>query len=268
MPLSKRAHPPVTGPAEGVRILPAPTHRSRFAAYVNFGVTSSRALVRDVNTIAASSAFCKAFREAGRVIRTVQLLRFLSGPQLRARTTAATSKAGSCNNFAAWCRFGNGGVIAGNDPGEQKKIVKFSTLLTNCVVFHTTVDMMAALRDLIAEGWTITAADLAVLSPYLTARIQRFGVYATDEIALTPDAYDARLGVGLVRKVQFATMNMPSNSGNKLLVFGCECSVSDTHRISAAEGGQLPGATGGAHARRPGSHPWPCSWRAHCRAVG
>ena len=67
------------------------------------------------------------------------------------------------------------------------------------MVFHTTVDMMAVLRDLIAEGWTITAADLAVLSPYLTARIQRFGVYATDEITLTPDAYDARLGVDLDR---------------------------------------------------------------------
>ena len=103
----------------------------------------------------------------------------------------------SYNNFAAWCRFGNGGVIADNDPDEQEKIVKFSTLLTNCVVFHTTVDMMAVLRDLIAEGWTITAGDLAVLSPYLTARIQRFGVYATDEITLKPDAYNARLGVGL-----------------------------------------------------------------------
>ena len=32
-------------------------------------------------------------------------------------------------------------------------------------------------------------------------------------------------------------MNMPSNSGNELLVFGCECNVSDTHRNSAAEGG-------------------------------
>lgn len=48
-------------------------------------------------------------------------------------------------------------------------------------------------------------------------------------------------GAWLVRKVQFATMNMPSNSGNKLLVFGCECNVSGTHRNSAAEGGQLPG---------------------------
>src|SRR5260370_37311246 len=36
-------------------------------------------------------------------------------------------------------------------------------------------------------------------------------------------------------------MNMPPNSGNRLLVFGCECNVNDTHRNSAAEGGQLSG---------------------------
>ena len=48
-------------------------------------------------------------------------------------------------------------------------------------------------------------------------------------------------GAWLVRTARFAAMNMPSNSGNELLVFGCGCSVSDTHRNSAAEGGQLPG---------------------------
>jgi len=44
-------------------------------------------------------------------------------------------------------------------------------------------------------------------------------------------------GAWLVRKARFATMNMLSNSGNRLLVFGCERSVSGTHRNSAAEGG-------------------------------
>jgi hypothetical protein len=50
-------------------------------------------------------------------------------------------------------------------------------------------------------------------------------------------------GAWLVRKVHFAAINinMLSNSGNKLLVFRCGCSVSHTHRNSAAEGGQLPG---------------------------
>ncbi len=150
----------------------------RVVLSIQAGKISSVTLLRRLSTYSRRNNFYKAFR-------------------LRARTTAATNKVESYNNFAAWCRFGNGGVIADNDPDEQEKIVKFSTLLTNCAVFHTTVDMMAVLRDLIAEGWTITAGDLAVLSPYLTARIQRFGVYATDEIALTPDAYDAHLGVDL-----------------------------------------------------------------------
>jgi Tn3 transposase DDE domain len=131
------------------------------------------------------------------VIRTIQLLRFLSDPQLRRRTTAETNKVESYNRFSSWCRFGNVGVIADNDPDEQEKILKFSTLLTNAVIFHTTVDIMTVIRELIAEGWTITSEDPGVLSPYLTARIQRFGVYATDELALTPEPFDAHLGFDL-----------------------------------------------------------------------
>ncbi|MEV6597948.1 hypothetical protein AB0M36_13870 [Actinoplanes sp. NPDC051346] len=57
--------------------------------------------------------------------------------------------------------------------------------------------MITVIRELIAEGWQITGEDLAVLSPHLTANIQRFGVYATDEVALAPDAYNAHLGVEL-----------------------------------------------------------------------
>ncbi len=88
-------------------------------------------------------------------------------------------------------------MIADNDPEEQEKVLKFSTLLTDAVIFHTTLDMMTVLRELIAEGWTVTAEDLAVLSPYLTSRIQRFGVYATDELALTPEPFDASLAFDL-----------------------------------------------------------------------
>ena len=169
----------------------------RVVLSIQEGKISSATLLRWLSTYSRHNNFYKAFREVGRVIRTVQLLRFLSDPQLRRRTTAQTNKAESYNRFSDWCRFGNHGVIAANDPDEQEKILKFSTLLTNAVIFHTTLDMMTAVRELIADGWSITLEDLAVLSPYLTARIQRFGVYATDEITLTPDAYDAHLGVDL-----------------------------------------------------------------------
>src|SRR6478735_12599854 len=56
----------------------------------------------------------------------------------------------------------------------------------------------------------------------------------------------------LVRKVQFSTTSRLPNSGNVLLVFRCGRSVQNRHRTSAAEGGQLSGATGGA--RAPARH--------------
>lgn len=52
---------------------------------------------------------------------------------------------------------------------------------------------MSVLRQLAGEGWEIKPEDLAVLSPYQTMRINRFGVYATDEITITPEQYDAHL---------------------------------------------------------------------------
>ena len=165
----------------------------RVVLSVAAGKISSATLLRRLSTYSRRNNFYKAFREVGRVIRTIQLLRYLSDPQLRRRTTAATNKAESYNNFSAWCRFGNEGRVRDNDPAEQEKQIKFSTLLTNAVIFHTTLDMMMVLRQLAAEGWEIKPGDLAVLSPYLTMRINRFGVYATDEINIMPEQYDAHL---------------------------------------------------------------------------
>ena len=83
----------------------------------------------------------------------------------------------------------------------------------------------------------------------------------------------------LVRKVQFAIINMLLNSGKILLVTGCKRSVQDRHRNSAANDGSLPGATAGAHTRRPGhrhrrgygarsaAHPAEAAG-AHCKPPG
>jgi hypothetical protein len=48
--------------------------------------------------------------------------------------------------------------------------------LTDAVIFHTALDMVSVLRQLAGEGGEIKPEDLAVLSPYQTMRINRFGV--------------------------------------------------------------------------------------------
>ncbi|MFI6061809.1 Tn3 family transposase [Streptomyces sp. NPDC051286] len=136
-----------------------------------------------------------AFREVGRVIRTVQLLRYLSDAPLRRRVTAATNKVEAFNGFSQWLGFGNRGVIADNDPVEQEKAMKFNALLTNTVVFHNALDMAEIVRQLLEEGWEIDPEDLAHISPYLTEHINRFGEYSIHELGIQPEAYDPKLDV-------------------------------------------------------------------------
>ena len=136
-----------------------------------------------------------AFREVGQVVRTVQLLRFFSDGALTPRVAAATNKVEAFNNFCQWLFFGKHGVIADNDPDEQEKTMKFNALLSNCVIFHTTLELTEVIRQLQAEGWSIDAADLAEISPYITEPIRRFGEYSTDELGLRPAAFDPNLDV-------------------------------------------------------------------------
>lgn len=121
-----------------------------------------------------------------------RMLRYVSEPALREEITAATNKVEAYNGFSAWLMFG-GEVIGRNDPAEQEKIIKFNSLVANCVIFHTALDITATLRQLAAEGWIIDRADIAALSPYITARIKRFGEYATDGLTVPPDAFDPSL---------------------------------------------------------------------------
>lgn len=152
------------------------------AISISDGRLSSATLMRRLRSNSRKNRLYQAFREVGRSVRTVALLRYLADPQLRVRVTAATNKVESYNGFAKWLGFGNSGVLADNDPDEQEKLLKFNTLLANLVIFHNAIDIMNAVRYLVADGWSITADQLAGVAPYLRAHISRFGAYATDEI--------------------------------------------------------------------------------------
>jgi len=158
------------------------------------GRLSSTLLLRRLGTESRKNNIYKAFREVGRVIRTITLLRYISEADLREEITAAQNKAEAYNGFSAWLRFGNE-VIERNDPVEQEKIIKFNSLVANCVIFHTALDMTTVIRQLIDEGWVITQGDLASLSPYITERIKRFGDYVIETLATPPEAFDPHLDI-------------------------------------------------------------------------
>jgi len=179
----------------------------QIALSIRAGRLSSTLLLRRLGSESRRNNIYKAFRELGRVIRTITLLRFASEPGLRQEITAATNKVEAFNGFSAWLRFGHD-AIARNDPAEQEKIIKFNTLLANCVIFHTALDMTAVLRELAAEGWDLTPVALGTLSPYITEPIKRFGEYATDGLTIAPAAFDARLDLSRHGSVAAAATNM------------------------------------------------------------
>jgi hypothetical protein len=129
----------------------------------------------------------RAFRELGRVIATIMLLRTISDPEMRERTGRAMTMVESYNGFAKWLFFGNEGVIADNDPDEQEKAIKFNDLVANLVTVSTTLDISAALRQLLAEGYLVQVEDLASISPYQKDNVKRFGDYILDMSAAAGD---------------------------------------------------------------------------------
>ncbi len=138
---------------------------------IRAGKISSVILLRKLGNESRKNRFYQAFRELGRVVRTVFLLQYLSDPEMRKRITEMTNKFESYNGFAGWLFFGGEGIIAENDPEEQEKIIKYNDLVANAVIFQNVVDISRVLGQLKAEGYAVRREDIAAMSPYLTQHI-------------------------------------------------------------------------------------------------
>jgi len=164
----------------------------RVVLSIKAGKISSSMLLRKLGNYSRKNRLYLAFRELGRVVRTVFLLRYISDIELRDQITATTNKVEAYNGFAKWLFFGGEGVIADNDPEEQEKIIKYNDLVANAVIFHNVVDQTRILRELKQEGFPVNREDVAMLSPYVTSHIKRFGDYIIDADAV-PEAIDPTL---------------------------------------------------------------------------
>jgi hypothetical protein len=160
----------------------------RTAISIREGRISSVTLLRRLGHDSHKNRIYRAFRELGRVLRTIVLLRYLSDPGLRETITAITNRVEAFHGFAGWLAFGaEDGVIAHNDPAYQEKLIKFNQLLANCAIYSTACDITATTNDLAGEGHPVEPVDLATVSPYITHTIRRFGDWHLD---LTPPEAD------------------------------------------------------------------------------
>jgi TnpA family transposase len=152
----------------------------RVGVSIAAGSITPSTILRRLGTYSRKNRLYQAFRELGVAVRTRFLLQYIGDAELRSTIQAATNKSESFNAFVKWLAFGGGGVIAENDRGEQRKIIKYNHLLANCLIFHNACTMTRALHKLRADGVRIDPDAVAALSPYVRSHISRFGQYTLD----------------------------------------------------------------------------------------
>lgn len=154
----------------------------RVALSVRAGRLLPSAILRRLGTHSRKNQLYFAFRELGRVIRTVFLLRYLASIELRRLIQSATNKSELFNRYAQWVSFGGGGLVTAAARDEQRKMIKYNHLVANLLIFHTIVGMTRALDAIIRDGHgdAIDPEALAGMSPYQTEHINRFGDYVLD----------------------------------------------------------------------------------------
>ncbi|MBW8482621.1 Tn3 family transposase [Actinomadura parmotrematis] len=172
----------------------------RTAISIRENKLSSVTLLRRLGNHSRKNRLYRAFRELGRAIRTITLLRYLSEPQLRDQITAVTNRTEAFHGFAGWLMFG-GKLIGHNDPDHQEKVVKFNELIANCVIYSNACDITDAANAIAAEGHPVDTDDLATISPYITHTIRRFGNWTLD---LTPPGQAPTTRLDLEPRVLFA----------------------------------------------------------------
>jgi TnpA family transposase len=145
-------------------------------------------LLRKLGSHNRKNKLYRAFRELGRVLRTLFLLRFVSETDLRQTIRAETTKIESFNDFLDWISFG-GPVIKSGDPVEQTKRLKYANLVANAIMLQNVADLTGVLNTAVADGYPVTQELVGRLSPYMRKHIHRFGQYVLDMDAV-PEPLD------------------------------------------------------------------------------
>lgn len=147
---------------------------------VRQGTITASTLLRRLGTASRKNKLYLAFKELGKVVRTVFLLNYISDVDLRKMIFGATNKSEEFHAFTKWLFFGNEGIIEENHRPQQHKIIKYNQLVANMVILYNVEKMTHVIKELQAEGWEITPEVLARLSPYRTGHINRYGDYTVD----------------------------------------------------------------------------------------
>ena len=137
-------------------------------------------LLRKLGTYNRRSLLYRAFRELGRVERTLFLLRFISSAEVRRIIRAETTKIETYNDFLDWVSLRRAGdqERRSGRAGEAAQIRQPRRQRDHAVQRRRPDRQFCPPWP--QDGHPVTPGLVACLSPYIREHIRRFGRYALD----------------------------------------------------------------------------------------
>ena len=160
------------------------------------GRISSVALLRRLGNESRRNRIYRAFRELGRAVRTIVLLRYLSEPELREGITAVTNRVEAFHGFARWLMLRRRACWPTTTPTTRRR----SSSSTSCwPTARSTAPPWTIRRPsttCAAEGSRSTRTTWPPSAPTSPAAIRRFGDWVLD--LTPPPAVPAALDLAVV----------------------------------------------------------------------
>lgn len=149
----------------------------RVVMSIQHGKIKASTILKKLCTKSKKNRLHQAFRELGRVVRTIFLLNYVADIELRKQIQAATCRSEEFNDFIDWVAFGKDSVINENHSKAQQKVIAIGRLVANAIMFHTVAKTTTVLNQLATDGMSYSRKELSYLSPYMRENINRYGTF-------------------------------------------------------------------------------------------
>ena len=165
----------------------------RVAASLRNRTAPAHVVLRRLASSAPSDRLAKALTALGQALRSLYLLRYIHEENLRGRMQLQLNRGEGRHQLARRLFFANQGAFQTGDYEEIMNKATCLSLLSNAVVVWNTVQMTRIIAQLRASGETITAEELARISPLAFAHVIPNGTYFTHHTAQDQDRGSQRV---------------------------------------------------------------------------
>ncbi|MDQ6732967.1 MAG: Tn3 family transposase, partial [Nitrospirota bacterium] len=155
----------------------------RISASLKDGTVTAVLLVAKLQALDNKNLIHRGLEEYGRLLKTIDILTFLSDKPYRRRIGRMLNKGEAVHSLARLVAYGQLGILTDRDLTSQLNRATCLSLLLNIIAVWNTRYMQAALDHLRATGYLVLESDLEHLSPILSGHINLHGSHHFDLLA-------------------------------------------------------------------------------------